>query len=309
MTQSPAPLNSSSVKGYAIIHGCVVLFGFTPIMGRLITLQAVPLVWWRMLLAALVLLLVPATWHGIRRMSPRLLAVSCLTGVVLAISWVLFYLSVKLSNASVAAVCLAVAPLFIVAAGPFITHRPYQRSDLLLALLIIPGIALVVGGVPSDMGPGLWVGLLSAAILTIFSGLNKYLSRRAHPLSSTCMEMGCGAIFLIPVLALMPGIGLQDVTPDTHDMVLLVIFAVALTALPVALVLVALRTISVFAQQMAINLEPVYAVLLAIPLLGEQQELGPLFYLGMVVIVGAVMVEPLLQWLRGRTARRNPAHP
>lgn len=302
-----APLAPSRAHGYLLIHLATVLFGFTPIMGRLITLHAVPLVWWRMALAALVLLLVPVTWKGIRQMPPRLIAICCGTGVVLAICWSLFYLAVKLANASVGAVGLATAPLFVAAAGPVLLHRPYSRSDLVLGVIIIPGIALVVGGVPRDMGLGLTIGLVSAGILTIFSGLNKYLSTRTQPLSSTCIELAAGAVFLIPVMALFPSADTAFVLPDRHDLILLVIFAVALTAIPIALLLLSLRTISVFAQQMAVNLEPVYAVILAIPILGEQQQLDLLFYLGVIVIVGAVMVEPLLQWLRRRPHATAPS--
>ena len=109
------------------------------------------------------------------------------------------------------------------------------------------------------------------------------------------------------LMAAMPQVELQMLVPDRRDFMLLLVFAVLLTALPIALMLVALRTITVFAQQMVVNLEPVYAVLLAIPILGEQQELNPLFYLGVVVIVGAVMTEPLLQWLRRRTAAHRPS--
>ena len=103
-------LNLSS-KGYLLIHLCVLLFGFTPLMGRLITLDAIPLVWWRMALAALALLLLPATWSGLRRMPARLWGGCAAGGVVLAITWALFYLAVKLANASAATICLATATI------------------------------------------------------------------------------------------------------------------------------------------------------------------------------------------------------
>jgi drug/metabolite transporter (DMT)-like permease len=284
-----------------LIHACVVLWGFTPIMGRLISLHAMPLVWWRMLLAAIALLFLPATWGGIRKLSPRLLAACGGVGVILAITWALFYLAVKLTNASVAAVCLGTAPLFIAVFGPLFTRRPYRRSDLVLAVAIIPGVALVVGGIPRGMYLGLGVGLLSAAFLTVFSGFNKLLIRQTHPLSTTCIELGAGALFLTLVMPLLPHSGAVFAMPQGHDLALLVVFAVAMTSLPLALMLVALRHITVFAQQVATNLEPVYAVLLAIPILGEEQQLDPLFYLGVAVIVGTVMIEPLMRWLqRGR---------
>lgn len=295
----------SATKGYLLIHFCVVLWGFTPIMGRLITLNPVSLVWWRMLIASITLLFLPATWRGLRQLSPRLLASCCGVGVVLAITWVLFYLSVKLTNASVAAVCLGTAPLFVAVFGPLLMHRRYRRMDLVLAVAIIPGVALVAGGIPSGMYLGLGVGLLSAAVLTVFSGFNKLLVSRIHPLGATCIELAAGALFLTLVIPLLPEAEASFGVPRGRDLVLLIVFAITLTALPLALLLVALRYISVFAQQMATNLEPVYAVLLAIPLLGEQQELSVLFYLGVAVIIGTVMVEPSGRWLRARLRSRH----
>lgn len=271
-------------------------------MGRLITLDTLPLVWWRMLIAALALLLLPITWRGIRKLSPRLFLACCGAGIVLAITWILFYLSVKLTNASVAAVCLGTAPLFVAISGPVVLRRPLKKSDLLLAAAVIPGIMLVVGGIPSGMYLGFGVGLLSAVTLVAFSGINKLLASRANPLSTTCLEMGAGALFIALILALLPDSASAFTLPEGSNLLLLIIFGVFLTALPVALTLMSLRYISVFAQQMAVNLEPVYAVLLAIPILGEQQQLDPLFYVGVVLIVGTVMAEPITRWL-GRKIR------
>lgn len=300
ISMTPKP---SAAHGYLLIHFCVVLWGFTPIMGRLITLDAVTLVWWRMLLASAALLLLPATWRGIRKLPWRLVAACSGAGVLLAITWALFYLAVKLTNASVAAICLGTTPLFIAVFGPLLTRRPYQRSNLMLAVAVIPGVMLVAGGIPQGMYVGLGVGLLSAALLAGFSGLNKLLVSRTQPLSATCLELGAGALFLTPVMGLLPAAEASFSIPQGRDALLLIVFAVVLTALPLALLLVALRSITVFTQQMVTNLEPVYAVVLAIPVLGEQQQLDLLFYLGVMVIVGTVMLEPCMQWLRRRRRR------
>ncbi|HEX7338516.1 MAG TPA: DMT family transporter [Rhodanobacteraceae bacterium] len=291
---NPGP---SAARGYVLIHICVVLWGFTPIMGRVISLDALDLVWWRMLLATAALLLLPATWRGIARMNTRLVLQCCGVGVVLAIAWWLFYLSIKLTNASVGAVCLGTAPLFIALCGPLLTRRPFKHSDLVLAIAIIPGVALVVGGIPAGMYAGFGVGLLSAACLAGFSSLNKWLVSRAQPLGATCLELASGAAFLTLLLVVLPAGEASFAWPHGHDMVLLLVFAVVLTSLPMALMLLALRSITAFAQQMATNLEPVYAVIIAVPLLGEGRQLDWLFYLGMTLIVGAVMVEPImLRW-------------
>lgn len=294
----PARPATAVAKGYVLIHVCVILWGFTPIMGRLITLDAVALVWWRMLLAAIALLFLPPTWRGLRQLSPRLVAGCCGVGVVLAISWALFYLSIKLTNASVGAVCLGTAPLFVAIFGPALTRRPYRRADLALAVAIIPGVALVAGGIPRGMHLGLAVGLLSAGLLAGFSGLNKLLASRTPALSATCIELAAGTLFLTLIITVLPHADAGFTLPRGRDVILLLVFAVTMTSLPLALMLVALRRITVFAQQMATNLEPVYAVLLAIPILGEAQQLAPLFYVGVVVILGTVMVEPVMQWWR-----------
>lgn len=286
----------SAARGYLLIHVCVVLWGFTPIMGRLISLDALPLVWWRMWMASALLLLVPATWRGIRRLPLRLVAACIGVGCVLAATWALFYLAVKLTNASVAAICLSTAPLFVALGAPLVTRQRYRPANLLLALAIIPGIGLIVGGMPHGMYLGFAVGLLSTALLVVFTSLNKVLVTRIPPLGATCIELAAGAAFLGVLIALMPGATIT--LPGTRDLELLLVFAAALTSLPLVLMLVALRSITVFAQQMATNLEPVYAVLLAIPLLGEQQELSAAFYAGVALIVGTVMLEPALHRLR-----------
>lgn len=289
---------SLAPKGYLLIHLSVLLFGCTPIMGRLITIDALPLVWWRMLVAAVVLLFIPLTWRGIRKLPLKLILVSCAAGIVLSITWILFYISVKLTNASIAAICIATAPLFVAIFGPLVQRRTWQKSDLMLALAVIPGIILVVGGIPGDMYIGFLIGLLSAVMLVLFSGINKLLANRTNPLSTICIEMAAGTLFTSLVIFLFADVQTDFALPDFQNLVLILIFGVFLTALPVVLTLMSLRYISVFAQQMAVNLEPVYAVIIAIPILGEQKELTPLFYIGVVVIVGTVMFEPALIWLK-----------
>src|SRR3546814_10970353 len=92
------------------IHLCVVLWGFTAILGKVITLPALPLVWWRMLLVTAALALVPRVWRGLRAMPPRLLLAYAGIGALVALHWLTFYGAIKLSNASVGATCIALGP-------------------------------------------------------------------------------------------------------------------------------------------------------------------------------------------------------
>lgn len=282
------------------IHFCVLLWGFTAILGKLISLPALALVVWRMLLVALVLALVPRVWRGLTRLSPRMLLGFAGIGVVVALHWLTFYGAIKLANASVAVTCIALAPVFLALVEPLITDKRFDARELALGIAVVPGVALVVGGVAPDMRLGVAVGTLSALLVAIFGSLNKRYIERADPLTVTAIELGAGALFLFLLGLLVPTLGDPLPWPSSADAGLLLLLALACTLLPFALSLVALRQLSAYSAQLAINLEPVYAILLAIPLLGEQHELSPQFYLGVAIVLLAVILHP---WLQGRASR------
>ena len=289
------------------IHLCVLLWGFTAILGKLISLDALPLVWWRMLIVVAVLALVPAVWRGLRRLDARELAGYSLIGALVALHWLTFYGAVKLANASVAATCIALAPAFTAVVEPWLAKRPFRTRELVLGVAVLPGVALVVGGLPDGMRLGVAVGAVSALLVALFGSLNKRMAGRADAFTVTALELGAGTLtltLLAPVLPLlMPALGSTDwVVPGLHDAGLLVLLALACTLLPFALSLMALRHLSAYTMQLVTNLEPVYAIALAVLLLGEQRELTPAFYAGVSLILAVVFFDPARGWLQRRAA-------
>jgi drug/metabolite transporter (DMT)-like permease len=286
------------------IHFCVVLWGFTAVFGRLISLPALPLVWWRMLLVSVILALFPRVWREVRRLPPRLLAAYCGIGVIIALHWLTFYGSIKVANASVGATCMALGPVFLAVIEPLMTKRRFDVRELLLGAAMIPGVLLVVGGVPSGMRLGIAIGALSALLVAIFGTLNKLLVHHADPLAVTAIELTAGAALLTVVTAAMPGNASAFVLPNARDAIYLLILAVGCTIVPFTIALLALRKLSAFATQLAVNLEPVYAILLAAALLGEHRDLGLRFYAGVTILVAIVLLYPLF-------VRRTPTagHP
>jgi drug/metabolite transporter (DMT)-like permease len=275
------------------LHFCVVLWGFTAILGKLITLSALQLVWWRMLIVTAALLLLPKVWHELRAMPPRRLAAYAGIGVVVALHWLTFYSAVKLANASVAATCMALAPVFLAVIEPLAVGRKFDPRELLIGVAVVPGVALVVGGVPADMRLGVAVGALSAALCATFGAFNKRMADRGGALTVTGIELGAGTVFLTLVTLFWHGEG-TFAMPNLHDGILLLVLAIVCTLLPFALALAVLRKLSAYTVQLATNLEPVYAIVLAVILLGEQHQLDAWFYAGVAVILGAVFVHPLV---------------
>ena len=276
------------------IHACVVLWGFTAILGKLITLPAMALVVQRMAIVAMLLFLLPRVWRGIRAMGRRQFAIYSGIGALVALHWLTFYGAIKLANASVAVTCIAVASAFLPLVEPWLAGTRFDRRELVLGVAVVPGVALVVGGVPDGMHAGIAVGIVSAILVAIFGALNKRHVERADPLTVTAVELGAGGALLVLASPLIPWFGSPWVLPGGRDAALVVVLAIACTLLPFALSLVALRQMSAFAAQLAINLEPVYAIVLAIVLLGEQRELGPMFYAGVAIILASVLLHPLL---------------
>jgi drug/metabolite transporter (DMT)-like permease len=276
------------------IHFCVLLWGFTAILGKLITLPALPLVWWRMLLVTGALLLVPRVRRHLRAMSWRLIGAYAGIGMLVALHWLTFYAAIKLSNASVGATCIALGPVFLAFIEPWLARRRFDPRELLIGVAVVPGVVMVVGGVPVDMRVGIAVGVLSALFVALFGSLNKRMVESGDPLTVTFIELGTGTAFLTLLAPLLPHQGALFALPGLHDGLLLLALAFGCTLLPFTLALVALRHMTAFGTQMVTNLEPVYAIVLAIVLLGEQHELDRWFYAGVAVILAAVFAHPLL---------------
>jgi drug/metabolite transporter (DMT)-like permease len=148
---------------------------------------------------------------------------------------------------------------------------------------------------------GILVGTLSALLVALFGSLNKRLVEHGDPLTVTCIELGTGTLFLTLLAPLLPHTGPAFVLPSLHDASLLLVLSFGCTLLPFALALVALRHMTAFGTQMVTNLEPVYAIVLAIVLLGEQRQLDGWFYGGVAVILAAVFMHPLM------TRKQNPS--
>lgn len=285
-------------RAWIEMHLAVLLFGFTAILGAWISLSALSLVWWRVLLTSLSLVLLLRGFGALRRMPLRLMLSYAGIGVVVAIHWVAFYGAIKLSNASITLVCMATTSLFTAFLEPLFTRQRLRGVEVILGLMMIPGMILVVRHIEPGHWYGVLAGLAAALLASIFSILNKQLVSRASEMEITLLELGSAWIFLSLVLG---GLSLAGITfviePAPTDWIWLIVLALVCTTLAYILALRALRHLSAFASNLTINLEPVYGIILAILLLGEHHDLDLKFYLGVAMILGAVLLYP---WLKRR---------
>jgi drug/metabolite transporter (DMT)-like permease len=251
-------------------------------------------------LVAALLALWPRVWRGIDAISRVQILRYAAIGVVIALHWLAFYGSIRLANASVAVGCVALGSVFAAILEPLITGRPHERAELLLGLLVIPGMALLVGGVPLSMYLGVAVGVLSALLAALFAALNKRYATDDPPEAVTLIQMAAGAVAIALGASVVFGVDQTLRLPDATDLGWLLVLAIACTLLPFMLWLQALRHVSAFTTQLTLNLEPVYAIVLAALLFHEYRQLTPSFYVGVAVIIATVFLQP---WLTARLQR------
>ncbi len=283
-------------KAYLQLHLAVFLFGFTAILGDLISLSAVVLVWWRVLITSISLLFLIQFGKALLKIPRKLILQYMGIGVLVAIHWITFFGSIKYSNASICLVCMATASFFTAFLEPLIFRQKVKTYEILLGLMVIPGMMLIVNSIQTDMMLGVWIGLISAFLAALFATLNKKLVDKAEPFSITFLELGSACLFIScclpfyfsanPELAFLP-VGM--------DWLYLLILALLCTTLAYILALVALKHLSAFASNLTVNLEPVYGIILAWLILNENEELNVGFYLGCGMILLAVFSYPMVK--------------
>ncbi|RMF31749.1 MAG: EamA/RhaT family transporter [Bacteroidetes bacterium] len=287
---------SATRRAYLELNFAVLLFGLTAILGDLISLSAVVLVWWRVLLTSLSLLKVVNWHHLLHELPRRVLWQLAGIGVLVALHWLTFFGAIKLANASIALICFATTAVFTAFLEPLILRQRIKGYEIFLGLLVIPGMVLVVQNTRWDMMAGMAVGLLSAFLASLFGTLNKRLISRTDPLNITFVELSSAWLFLCPILPaylyLNPG---EAFWPTWSDWKYLFVLAWLCTTVGYWLAVRALRHLSAFATNLTINLEPIYGILLAIWILGEHKELSPRFYLGGGLILLTIFTYPFLR--------------
>jgi drug/metabolite transporter (DMT)-like permease len=286
----------TTVKAYVYLHVAVLLFGFTAILGDLIDMAALPIVWWRLLITSVSLIFI-INWVRLRKeLTGRQIMIFAGIGVVVGLHWLSFYGSIKLANASVTLICMATTSFFTALLEPRIVNRKFDPYELILGLLIIPGMVLIVSDLDPSMYWGVPVGLASALLAALFSILNKKYVGTGEVLRITFIELTAAFLFLSLLLPFFwQGEGWTFIVPDFRDAMYLLVLGLLCTSVAFSLVLEALKVVSAFVSSLSINLEPVYGIVLAYFILGDNEDVSHSFYIGAVIILAAVLGHPVLQ--------------
>lgn len=285
------------------LHAAVFLAGFTGVLGRLIELNEGWLVWYRMLLSAILLFVLMLLRKQILRIEKKYLLRCIGIGALIALHWVFFYGSVKYANVSVALVCFAATGSFTAFLEPLILKRRIDLTEVLLGLLVLLGIYLIFH-FDVQYKTGILFGVAAAFLSALFPIYNKKLIQHVPVSALTLYELSGGWLLLSLVLPFY--LQFSPATkhlPSLNDWFWLLMLALFCTVLAVQLSVNALKKISPFTANLTYNLEPVYGIALAFLIYHEEKELGDGFVWGILLIVASVVIQTLRVWKERRVLK------
>jgi len=288
-------------KAMISLHAAVLLWGFTGVLGRAISLDAPVLVWYRMLLTALFMagiLTYRRQWTPVSRKDMvQLILVGCLMGL----HWVAFYGAIKFANASIALVCLSTASVFTSLLDPFVNKGKYDYREVLLGLLALAGVYFIYQ-FQQLYGLGIVFGVIAAILSSVFTVLNKRVAHKYPARTMVFYEMTTGWLFITLLLPLqfiyLPQTRFFPTATNLfgeqfwqNDWLWLVVLSLCCTVWAQSLALTALKKLSSFTVTLSVNLEPVYGMLLAFFFYHENKDLSSGFFVGMGLILLSVVLQ------------------
>lgn len=275
-------------KAFYQLHGAVLLAGFTGILGRLITLNEVMIVFYRLLLTAVTMFII-FNWKGMIKSIPAKNKFRIALSAVFAAShWITFYGAIKYANVSIALVCFALISFFTAMLEPLILRKKFDWMEVLLGLLTLLGVYIIFH-FDSQYTTGIILGVLSALLASLFPILNREILKDTSVETLLVWQQSFGFLF---VALLVPFYFQFDnsirILPTYTDFGWLLVLSWFCSVWAFQLSGAALQKLSAFTVNLAFNLEPIYGILLAFMVYREDQLLSDWFYVGLVLILFAL---------------------
>ncbi len=283
-------------KAYLQMHISILLWGFTGIFGKAIGMNAIMIVWYRMIISAVALIPFMIKHKQFILPDRKRLASIIITGFVVCLHWLTFYASIKASNVSIALSCFASVSLFSALLEPLFYRKKIDKQNIILVLFVLVGIYIIFA-FQQLYAMGIILALISALLGALFTILNKIFVSNDEPAPVTFIELISGFVFLSVLLPLiLPAFNLSFQIPSKIDWVWLLLLSVVCTSVAFTLSLEALKKVSAFTMNLSVNLEPLYSIVLAIILFKENELLNNGFYIGAVIVISSVFIHSLMQY-------------
>tara|TARA_R110000868_G_scaffold37481_2_gene132568 strand:- start:5998 stop:6906 length:909 start_codon:yes stop_codon:yes gene_type:complete len=297
------------LKNYLHLHFIVFVWGFSAVLGKLITIDALPLVWFRMLIASLIIIAYILIRKFPLKVPPKTMLTLVIGGIVVALHWVTFFMAIKVSNVSIALATMSTGAFFTALLEPFWYGRKIVVYEIVFGIIVMLGLYIMFS-VETNYLLGILLALVSSFLSATFSLINGKLTQQQRPSIISFYELGSGVLFLTIYLAISGSFDQQFFRLVLNDWIFIFILASICTAYAFIASVKILKYISPYTVILTGNLEPVYGIILAFLILGDSEKMNPLFYVGALLILATVVANGILKNRKKLKKKTNglPSH-
>ncbi len=294
------------LKHYISLHLVVFMWGFTGILGRLISISSTSIVWYRMSIALIGLLV----FMVLTKRSFQTSAMNRLkylgTGVITAGHWIFFFEALKVSNVSITLTTLASTSLFVAFIEPFFFKRRIIAYEVLLGVGTLAGLGIIFQA-ETAYTLGIAYALIAAVLAALFGTLNGVFVKNDRPTLITAHEM-LGGVVGISIYYLFTGGFNHFALPTPMDWLWLLILGLLCTSLAFVVSIEVMKVLSPFTVSMSINMEPIYAIVFALLIFKEDEFMSPLFYQGAVIVMSMIFLNGYFKRRARLKGEKVPVH-
>lgn len=284
----------TELKNYLHLHFLVFIWGFTAILGALISIDAIPLVWYRMLFAVIIVFIYFIIKKKSLSVGPKALLKFFIGGVIIAVHWIFFFSAIKVANVSVALIALSTGALFTSFIEPLFFRRRINFLELLFGLIVIAGLYIILN-VEGDYTLGIIYALIASFLSVLFTVLNGLYIRKYEAEVISFYQLLFGVGFITVYVLFTTGFTFDKFALKSSDFMYLFILSSICTAYAFIVSVKIMKHLTPYTVILTLNLEPVYGIILAVLIFGEKEKMSTQFYIGATVILLIVVVNGILK--------------
>ncbi|WP_439553704.1 DMT family transporter [Flavobacterium macrobrachii] len=285
---------SDNTKSYLHLHLIVFIWGFTAILGALISLDALPLVWFRMLFAVGFIAVFIYFKKLPLRVSKKAFLQFIFAGLIIALHWFTFFKAIKVSNVSVTLACLSTGAFFASLLEPILYGKKIVWYEVFLGILVICGLYIIFN-VEGNYWEGIILALISAFLSALFAVINSKFVKEHDATVISFYELSGGVFFFSILLLFGNSFNADFFQLTTKDFVYLLILSSVCTAYAFIASTAVMKFLSPYTVMLTINLEPIYGIILAMLIFKEKEQMSFEFYIGALIILFTVLLNVIIK--------------
>lgn len=288
-------MQNDSFKHYLHLHFLVFIAGFTAILGDLISIGSIPLVWFRMLIAVILMFLFVVFTKTNIKLSKKVILKFALAGVVIALHWITFFEAINQSNISITLATFSSGAFFASFIEPLLFKRKIKVYEIVFGVLVILGLILITRSEFKYIN-GILLGITSAFLSSLFAVINGKFIKHYNATAISIYEFISGILFItLFILIFKGGFASEFFTLQASDWMYLFILGSVCTAYAFIASVHIMRYISPYTVVLSYNMEPVYGIILAVLLFPEKEIMSVQFYFGVLLILGILFTDAIFK--------------